>query len=117
MVQASHDVRGTAYRYLGDYPFTVASKTGTPQTNEFPNSTFICFAPADDPQIAVAVVIEKGWHGYTGAPVARAVLDSFFFPDKVTENNADGTPVKTAEDQAESSNTTATQNNSVSTAP
>lgn len=117
MVQASHDVRGTAYRYLGDYPFTVASKTGTPQTNEFPNSTFICFAPADDPQIAVAVVIEKGWHGYTGAPVARAVLDSFFFPDKVTENNADGTPVKAAEDQAESSNTTAAQNNSVSTAP
>ena len=82
MIQATHDVRGTAYSYLGDYPITVASKTGTPQTNEFPNSTFICFAPADDPQIAIAVVIEKGWHGFTGAPVARAVLDAFFFPDQ-----------------------------------
>lgn len=82
MAQAAQDVRGTAYRYLGDYPVTVACKTGTPQTHEFPNSTFICFAPVEDPQIAVAVVIEKGWHGYTGAPVARAVMDSFFFPDQ-----------------------------------
>lgn len=80
MIQATHSPAGTAYRYLGDYPLTVASKTGTPQTKEFPNSTFICFAPAEDPQIAIAVVIEKGWHGYTGAPVARSVLDAFFFP-------------------------------------
>jgi penicillin-binding protein 2 len=78
MVAATHDVRGTAYRFLGDYPYLVASKTGTPQTRDFPNSTFICYAPADDPQIAVAVVIEKGWHGYTGAPVARAVMDEYF---------------------------------------
>lgn len=85
MIQATHDVRGTSYRYLGDYPITIASKTGTPQTHEFPNSTFICFAPAEDPQIAIAVVIEKGWHGYTGAPVARAVLDSYFFPEKLNE--------------------------------
>ena len=48
----------------------VACKTGTPETTAegLPNSTFICFAPADNPQIAIAVVIEKGWHGYTGAP-------------------------------------------------
>ena len=88
MVAATHDMRGTAYRYLGDYPYMVASKTGTPQTAEFPNSTFICYAPADDPQIAVAVVIEKGWHGYTGAPVARAVLDAFFFGGE-TKDRAD----------------------------
>ena len=85
MINATHAANGTSYRYLGDYPITVASKTGTPQTKEFPNSTFICFAPAEDPQIAVAVVIEKGWHGYTGAPVARAVLDAYFFPETQEE--------------------------------
>ena len=106
MVMASHDVHGTAYRYLGDYPFTVASKTGTPQTNEFPNSTFICFAPAEDPQIAIAVVIEKGWHGYTGAPVARAVLDSFFFPNK-TEN------AQNQQDQAVESSTGSSEGTAV----
>jgi penicillin-binding protein 2 len=110
MVMASHDVRGTAYRYLGDYPVTVASKTGTPQTNEFPNSTFICFAPADDPQIAIAVVIEKGWHGYTGAPVARAVLDSFFFPSKAG-NNDQGEPDISTEGTSEGSEGAAVQSN------
>ncbi|MEG1972016.1 MAG: penicillin-binding transpeptidase domain-containing protein, partial [Oscillospiraceae bacterium] len=82
MIAATHDIHGTAYSYLGDYPLTVACKTGTPETKEFPNSTFICYAPAEDPQIAIAVVIEKGWHGYTGAPVARAIMDAYFFPEK-----------------------------------
>lgn len=88
MIQATHDPRGTAYSRLGNYPITVASKTGTPQTHEFPNSTFICFAPAEDPQIAIAVVIEKGWHGYTGAPVARKVLDAYFFPEASADSSA-----------------------------
>ena len=99
MIQASHDPRGTAYSYLGDYPLTIASKTGTPQTHEFPNSTFICFAPAEDPQIAIAVVIEKGWHGYTGAPVARRILDAYFFPEE--ENPSE--PEDPAETQSEPS--------------
>ena len=69
---------GTAVRYFGDYPLDVASKTGTPQTADFPNSTFISYAPAEDPEIAIAVVIEKGWHGYTGAPVAKKIFDDYF---------------------------------------
>ncbi len=116
MIQASHDVRGTAYRYLGNYPVTVASKTGTPQTNEFPNSTFICFAPADDPQIAIAVVIEKGWHGYTGAPVARAVLDSYFFPDQAADNTGE-TSAQTPESAPENSVPPAVQDNADGLAP
>lgn len=69
---------GTASNTFYGYPISVASKTGTPETIELPNSVFIAFAPADDPEIAVAVVIEKGWHGYTGAPVARAIFDEYF---------------------------------------
>ena len=57
---------------------SVGSKTGTPQTWNLPNSAFIAFAPAEDPEIAVAVLIEKGWHGFTGAPVARDVFDHYF---------------------------------------
>ena len=81
---------GTSFYYLGDYatgtyPYVIASKTGTPQTKEFPNSTYICFAPAEDPQIAIAVVIEKGWHGYTGAPVAKAIFDAYFFAGSGSE--------------------------------
>lgn len=79
MVRASRI--GTSSQWFGDYPLDVASKTGTPETHAYPNSTFIAFAPAEDPQIAVAVVIEKGWHGYTGAPVAKEIFNQYFFSD------------------------------------
>ncbi len=53
----------------------VAGKTGSPQRGDgLVNSCFICYAPADDPQIAVAVIIEKGYEGDKAAPVAKAVL-------------------------------------------
>lgn len=69
---------GTARKYFGNYPITVPSKTGTPQTSGLCNSVFICFAPEKNARIAIAVVIENGWHGYTGAPVAKEILDQYF---------------------------------------
>ena len=76
---------GTSYAQWGDYPMTIASKTGTPETKAFPNSTYICFGPSEDPEISVAVVIEKGWHGYTGAPVAKAIFDAYFYGEQSSE--------------------------------
>jgi len=76
MEQSSVDSSGFVW---SGFDIPVASKTGTPQTNtEHCTSTFICFAPADDPQIAVAVIIEKGWHGYTAAPVAKEIFQYYF---------------------------------------
>ena len=77
MVAASRP-GGTAAGIFGWYPVDVASKTGTPETAGLPNSAFIAFAPAAEPELAVAVIIEKGWHGFTSAPVARAVFDAHF---------------------------------------
>lgn len=81
MIRASgqNGYNGTSGAYFGDYPISVASKTGTPETTGFPNGTYICYAPADDPQIAVAVVIENGYHGYWGAAVAKSIFDAYFF--------------------------------------
>lgn len=81
MIRASgqNGYSGTSGAYFGNYPISVASKTGTPETTGFPNGTYICYAPADDPQIAVAVVIENGYHGYWGAAVAKAIFDEYFF--------------------------------------
>lgn len=78
MVAASRIGTSSAVFGEGAYKMTVASKTGTPETSAHPNSTFIAYAPAEDPQIAVCIVIEKGWHGYTGAPVARQIFDAYF---------------------------------------
>jgi penicillin-binding protein 2 len=77
MVRVSRS--GSASRDFGSYFVDVAAKTGTPQTHEFPNSVFIAFAPAEDPELAVAVVIEEGWQGYTGAPVAKEIFDQYFY--------------------------------------
>lgn len=76
---------GTSSWYWTGFPLSIASKTGTPETNDLPNSTYICYIPAEDPQIAIAVVIEKGWHGYTGAPVARAIAQQYFFGNPEVE--------------------------------
>jgi penicillin-binding protein 2 len=38
---------------------------------------FICFAPADNPKIAVAVLVENGKLGAAAAPIARRVLDQY----------------------------------------
>ena len=74
---------GSAKVVFGDYEIEVAGKTGTAQSggNKTPHSWFISFAPYDDPQIAVAVIIEHaginglGKHTYN---VAKAVYDAYF---------------------------------------
>lgn len=70
---------GTSARSWTGFPYTVASKTGTPESLDNLTSTYICYMPAEDPQIAIAVVIEDGGQGYTGAPVARKIADQYFF--------------------------------------
>ncbi len=64
---------------------SVAGKTGTAQhaKGKAPHVWFTCFAPADDPQIAVAVVIEEGgklgseaFGGTVAAPIAKTVMEA-----------------------------------------
>ena len=72
--------QGTASATFGRYPIPVAAKTGTAETvpGVSSNGAFVCFAPADDPQIAVVVYGEKAGGGSKLAPVAKEVLDMFF---------------------------------------
>lgn len=71
-------ISGTAAGRFADLPFSVAGKTGTAQNDQGDrrsHSWFIGFAPADNPRVAFAVVVENG--GYGGAvavPIARDVL-------------------------------------------
>ena len=76
---------GTSYNAWIDFPYTVASKTGTPEGTTTLTSTYICYIPAEDPEIAITIVLEKGGQGYTGAPVARLIAESYFFNDKDQE--------------------------------
>lgn len=73
--------RGTAATYFADYGIAVAGKTGTGQTGESrsDNVSFIGYAPYDDPQIAIAVVLEHGAASKYSNQVARDIFDAYFF--------------------------------------
>ncbi len=70
---------GTAASYFRHANYTVACKTGTAQVggNHSDHGVFIAYAPAEDPQVAVAVVMENGT-SKASASVARQVLDAYF---------------------------------------
>ncbi len=94
MVNVVHGLRGTAYRIREGLSYKVAGKTGTAQVfgiaqeEEYDEETvakklrdhalFISYAPADEPRIAVAVIVENGGHGSSvAAPIARKVMDAY----------------------------------------
>jgi penicillin-binding protein 2 len=94
MEEVVHGKRGTARRVAID-GLRIAGKTGTAQVvrlaqykhlkeEDIPyhfrdHAWFTCFAPVEDPEIAVTVLVEHGLHGGSGAgPIARAVLNEYF---------------------------------------
>ena len=80
------DIGGTANKYFGGhedlntFPVAVCAKTGTAQHSSggSDHAAFICFAPMDNPEIAVAIYGEKAAHGSWLAPVAEDVLEAYF---------------------------------------
>lgn len=69
---------------LQDLPISIACKTGSPQRSEqysggyYTNSVLVAYAPADDPQIAVSIVLEYGGGGANAAAILRTIVEYFF---------------------------------------
>lgn len=92
---------GTAYAHIGqNLPYRIAGKSGTAQVVQIrqgeeyderlldeyqrKHAWFIGFAPADDPQIVMAVLVENGGGGSSiAAPVVRQVMDAYLLPQIV----------------------------------
>jgi len=89
-----HGEGGTARGIGWNAPYKIAGKTGTAQVKGVgqaesyvesrtaehlrDHALFIAFAPVDDPQIAVAVIVENGGHGGSvAAPIARKLMDQY----------------------------------------
>ena len=69
---------GTASNVFADYPIPVGGKTGTASVpNGTANALFVAVAPLDDPQIAIAIVIEHGGHGNYAAPIAKNIISYY----------------------------------------
>lgn len=103
MINVVHSARGTAKGINQNISYQIAGKTGTAQVlgikqnakyNENnidfkfrDHALFISFAPADDPKIAVAVVVENGGHGGSvAAPIAGQVIKQFLSDDNENRN-------------------------------
>ena len=83
------ELGGTADKYfggredpdgIGSFPVAVCAKTGTAEhaSGGSDHGAFICFAPMEDPVIAVAIYGEKVAHGSSLAPVAEQILEEYF---------------------------------------
>lgn len=84
---------GTAYSTFKDFPIKNGGKTGsaTYQANQdeygrTSYATYVGFAPYDNPEIAVSVVIFDGGHGGYGAGVAKAIYEEYFKEQILREN-------------------------------
>lgn len=71
---------GTSHATLGNYKVAVCAKTGTAEhgSGGSDHASFVLYAPADDPEIAIAIYVEKGGLGSRLGSVARDVLDAYF---------------------------------------
>lgn len=81
---------GTAYSYFKDFNIEVGGKTGSAQTGieGKTNAWFVGFAPFDNPEIAVVVLVENGGSGGYTAEVARDIIAEYFGmnANKITED-------------------------------
>jgi len=82
-----HDLTttGSLAYYFQDCVVDAGAKTGTAQvsSNTKNNGVFICFAPYDDPEIALSIVIEKGGSGSALASTAVEILNAYFSADEI----------------------------------
>ena len=87
MHQVTSASGGSGVSAFRGFDIKVCGKTGTAEheTGGSSNGAFICFAPMDDPEIAVAVYGEKAGSGAYMARVARAVLDAYFGADETSD--------------------------------
>ena len=79
MQKVAHESGGTAYKIFKNYPINVCAKTGTADAGtDDVNAAFMCFAPAEDPEIVIAIYGENAGHGSAVADIAKAILDAYF---------------------------------------
>ena len=97
MIGVSETVSG-----LSNYPVTIACKTGTPQRSEtyyvgstrkhYTNTTMIAYGPAEDPQIAIGIVVEYGGGGARAGNLVADIFNAWFAAQNGTLTVEDDTP-------------------------
>ena len=101
---ATSEAGGTAYSIFKNFKVEVAGKTGSAEAgkdendNDVVHAWFVCFAPYENPEIAVVAMIENGGHGNYAAEIARDVLNQYFGSNETTVINESSTAVPYTEE-------------------
>jgi len=108
LFEVVNNPRGTAYYFGKSKRYSIAGKTGTAQVIEQEedqkitqkvfqdHALFVAYAPSENPQIVVAVIVENGGHGSSmGAPKAKKVIETYL--DKQTISLLGNNPTWTSE--------------------
>ena len=104
MRMATSEAGGTAYSIFKNFKVEVAGKTGSAEAgkdendNDVVHAWFVCFAPYENPEIAVVAMIENGGHGNYAAEIARDVLNQYFGSNETTVINESSTAVPYTEE-------------------
>lgn len=83
MRSVAEEEGGTAYSVFKDFTIELGGKTGSAELTSNKSSKdviawFAGFAPYEDPEIAIVVMVEKGGHGYYTAEVVRDIMTEYF---------------------------------------
>ena len=92
MKSVTYETGGTAYNIFKNFNIEVGGKTGSAEAGRDVNAWFVGFAPYNDPEIAVVVLVENGGHGNYTAEVARDIIAEYFGMNieskEIIENNS-----------------------------
>lgn len=78
MKGVTQEADGTAYGAFRNLSIEVGGKTGSAEAGNYTNGWFVGFAPFDEPEIAIIVLVENANKGSYAAEVARKVIDEYF---------------------------------------
>ena len=84
----ANDPESSSSAYFRDLPVEVGAKTGSAQVSSEveADALFVCFAPYDDPQIAISMVVEQGASGSNLAQAVAEVVDYYFSAEGTMES-------------------------------
>jgi len=88
MRSVTSETGGTAYSMFKHFNIEVGGKTGSAEAGKNVNAWFVGFAPFEDPEIVVVVMVENGGHGNYTAEVTKEIMEEYFGMNSIQVNES-----------------------------